>query len=212
MVTITFYDFEMAPSPRRARILLAVKGVPHETVEVDMRKAEQMGEAYRAINPNCTVPALKLEDGNVLTDNAGITAWAEATHPQPPVLGTDAMSKADIASWNTRVETELGYGVASALRNANPAMKDRALPGPHNYAQIPELAERGMAQIGHFYDMLEAHLEGKDYIAGGQLSVADITAFVFLDFAKVVRSQPSEKHANIARWRNALRARAEFQI
>ena len=84
------------------RIVLAEKQVPHESVEVDMMKNEQMGEAYRAINPNCTIPALKLEDGSVLTDTAGIAAWLEDVYPDPPLLGTTALEKADIASWNAQ--------------------------------------------------------------------------------------------------------------
>ena len=54
---ITFYDCSTAPSPRRARILLAEKGVPHETIQVDLKTGEQLGEAYRRINPLSTVPA-----------------------------------------------------------------------------------------------------------------------------------------------------------
>ena len=75
---ITLYDCATAPSPRRARILLAEKGVQHATVNIDLGKGEQLGEAYRAINPGCTVPALRLEDGSLLTDNAAIAAYAEA--------------------------------------------------------------------------------------------------------------------------------------
>ena len=59
---ITLYDCATAPSPRRARILLAEKGVAHDTVQVDLRSGEQLGEAYRRINPQCTVPALRTED------------------------------------------------------------------------------------------------------------------------------------------------------
>lgn len=208
---LTFYDCLTAPSPRRARILLALKNVPHEVVEIDLRSGEQMGEAYRAINPACTVPALKLDDGTVLTDNAAIAAWLEATYPEPALLGETALEKAEIASWNTRVEMELGWGVASALRNSTPMMKGRALPGPHDYEQIPALAERGIQMIGHFFDTLEAHLEGRDFIAGGRLSVADVTCFVFLDFAKIVKLQPGEERPNIARWRDGLREAAAFQ-
>ena len=64
---ITLYDCSTAPSPRRARILLAEKGVTHETVQIDLRSMQQLGDAFRAINPHCTVPALRLEDGLVLT-------------------------------------------------------------------------------------------------------------------------------------------------
>ena len=75
---ITLYDCATAPSPRRARIFLAEKGVAHETVPIDLRAGEQLGDAFRAINPECTVPALRVEDGTVLTNNAAIAAYLEA--------------------------------------------------------------------------------------------------------------------------------------
>ncbi len=209
---LTFYDCKTAPSPRRARIILALKQVEHETVEIDLRNGEQMGEAFRAINPGMTVPVLKLEDRTTLTDNASIAAWLEATYPEPPLFGTTPLEKAEIASWAWRVEMELGMAVASALRNSTPAMKGRALPGPHNYEQIPALAERGMQQIDHFFAMFDARMEGRSFIATDKLSVADVTCFVFMDFAKVVRKQPGEEFGNIARWRNALRQMAAFQL
>ena len=67
---ITLYDCATAPSPRRARILLAEKGIVHETVPIDLRSGEQLSDAYRKINPQCTVPALRTEAGLLLTDNA----------------------------------------------------------------------------------------------------------------------------------------------
>ena len=70
-MTITFYDYTPAPSPRRARILLAEKGITMENVQIDMGKAEQLTEEYKEINPGCTIPALKLEDGTILTENTG---------------------------------------------------------------------------------------------------------------------------------------------
>ena len=56
-MAITFYDYPMAPSPRRARILLSEKNVPYQTVEIDLRTEQQLTDEYKAINPGCTVPA-----------------------------------------------------------------------------------------------------------------------------------------------------------
>jgi glutathione S-transferase len=204
---ITLYDFTMAPSPRRARIVLAEKGIPHEKIPVDLAKGEQMGDAYRAINPLCTVPALKLEDGHILTDNAGIAAWAEAAYPNPPLLGTSPIEKAEIASWNARIEFEALYAIADALRNTAPSMKDRALTGPVNYSQIPALAERGAARITAFMDMFNAHLAGRGFVVAGRFTVADITAVVAIDFARVIKIKPQEHHGDLLRWRMALAAR-----
>ncbi len=203
-MTITLYDFTMAPSPRRARIFLAEKGVAYEKVQIDLASGEQLGEAYRAVNPTCTVPALKLEDGTVLTENAAIAAYLEATIPEPPLLGATPLEKAMVAGWNARIEAEGLMAVAEALRNSAPAMKDRALTGAANWAQIPELAERGLQRIDHFFSMLKERREGRDFIAVDGFSVADITAVVAVDFARVVRKKPEAAHENILRWRAAL--------
>ena len=207
-----FYDCATAPSPRRARILLAEKGVPHETVQIDLRSGEQLSEAYRAINPQCTVPALRTDEGTVLTDNAAITAYLEACYPQPPLLGITAVDKAEIASWHWRVEFEGLVAIAEALRNSAPAMANRALPGPVDYPQIPDLAARGLLRVQHFFDMLNIHLAGRDFIAAGQLSVADITAVVAVDFARVVRIKPGEQHVHLRRWRDAMALRPAFSL
>jgi len=204
---ITLYDCATAPSPRRARILLAEKGVTHETVQVDLRAGEQLGEAYRRINPQCTVPALRTEEGVVLTDNAAIAAYLEARYPEPPLLGMTPLEKAEIASWQWRVVFEGLMAVAEALRNRSPALAGRALPGPVNYEQIPQLAERGLARVRQFLLDLDTRLAGRDFIATDRLSIADITAVVAVDFARIVKVQPDERHPHLLRWRSAMAQR-----
>jgi glutathione S-transferase len=204
---ITLYDCATAPSPRRARILLAEKGVPHETVQVDLRGGEQLAEAFRRINPHCTVPALVTDEGPVLTDNAAIAAYIEARFPQPPLLGRTPLDKADIAGWQSRIEFDGLLAIAEAFRNSSPAMANRALTGPVDYAQIPELAERGLARVQRFFATLDAHLAGRDFIAAGQFSIADITAVVAVDFARVVKVRPGDEHPHLLRWREAMQAR-----
>ena len=204
---ITLYDCATAPSPRRARIFLAEKGVPHETVQVDLRSGEQLGAAYRALNPQCTVPALRTEDGLVLADNAAITAYLEARYPTPALLGETPAEKAEIASWNWHVEFDGLLAVAEALRNSAPAMADRALPGPENYAQIPELAQRGLRRLQHFFRDLDAHLAGRAFIAAERFSVADITAVVAVDFARIVKVRAGAEHPHLLRWRAAMAER-----
>ncbi len=209
---ITLYDCATAPSPRRARILLAEKGVAHETIEVDLRNREQLGDAYRAVNPQCTVPALRTDDGLLLADNAAITAWMEARFPEPPLLGSTPREKADIASWNWRVEFEGLMAIAEAMRNSAPAMADRALSGPVNYAQIPELAQRGLARVKQFFVMLNDRLAGRDFIAADRFSIADITAVVAIDFARVVKVKPDEQHPHLQRWRAAMAQRPPMSL
>lgn len=209
---LKLYDCSTAPSPRRARMFLAEKGIAHETLEIDLRKGEQMSESYRKINPNCTVPALVTEDGDVLTENAEIAAFLEAAFPEIPLMGTTPIEKAAIAKWNWKCENEGLAAIAEALRNASPAMKDRALPGPHNVAQIPELAARGMKRIGWFFDTLNAQLEGQEFVAGNTYSVADITATIFVDFARWVKAFPGEEHTALLAWHERMKTRPSYSL
>ena len=181
-------------------------------MQVDLRSGEQLGEAYRRINPQCTVPALRTEDGLLLADNAAITAYVEARYPQPALLGETPAEKAEIASWNWRMEFEGLLAIAEALRNSAPAMANRALPGAVDYPQIPALAERGLLRVGQFFAMLNERLAGRDFIATDRFSVADITAVVAVDFARVVKHKPGEQHPHLLRWRAAMAGRPSMAL
>ena len=213
MDPITLYDCATAPSPRRARILLAEKGVAHATVAVDLRAGEQFGDAFRAVNPLCTVPALRLEDGTVLADNAAIAAYADARWPAPPLLGTTPLERAAVASWQWRCEFEGLLAVAEALRNGSPALAGRALPGPVGYAQIPELAQRGRERAARFLDALQEQLARVAHVAGDGFSVADITAVVVVDFARAVKLHPDPaRHPDLLAWRARMALRPSMAL
>lgn len=209
---ITLYDCATAPSPRRARILLAEKGVAHQTVQVDLRSGEQFGEAYRGVNPQCTVPALRTDQGSILTDNAAIAAWVEARFPDPPLMGVSPEEKAEIASWNWRIEFDGLFAIVEALRNSSPAMANRALPGAVDYPQIPELAARGLARVGQFFVMLDERLAGRDFVATDRFSIADIIAVVTVDFARIVKLKLGEQHPHLIRWRAAMAERPSMSL
>ncbi len=209
---ITLYDCSTAPSPRRARIVLAEKGIAHHTVQVNLAQQEQLGDAFRAINPRCTVPALRLDDGTVLTDNAAIEAWAEGAMPEPPLWGRTPVEKAEIASWHWRVEFEGLLAIAEGFRNGSPAMAGRALSGPDDFEQIPALAERGVQRTRLFLRTLDDRLAGREYIAADQFSIADIVAVVAVDFARIVRVKPGDEHPHLLRWRAAMAQRPSMGL
>jgi glutathione S-transferase len=206
-MTMTFYDFTPAPSPRRARIFMAEKGVTAETIQIDMMKGEQLSEDFRKINPSCTIPALKLEDGTILTENDGIAAYLEAAFPEPPLLGTTPVEKGLVANWQSKVLMEGLSAVAETLRNTSKGMVDRATTGPTNFKQIPELGERGRQRLTIFMETLNQRLKDREFVAIDTFSYADITALVVVDFAKWVKVAPAEEHTDLLRWHAAVSAR-----
>lgn len=201
------YDFPAAPNPRRARIFIAEKMIDVEKITVDLAKGEQFSDAFKRVNPRCTVPVLELDDGTVLADNIAIAVYLEETHPEPPLLGTDSLEKAMVTGWNSRIEYEGLYAVAEYFRNQSEMFKGHAIAGPAAYEQIPELGERGRQRSEAFIKMLDEHLAGREYICTDRYTMADITALVTVDLFDFAKIPIGEDLVNVKRWHTAVGAR-----
>src|SRR3954469_21662916 len=103
---VKYYDCSTAPSPRRVRIFAAEKGISLPTVQVDLRNGEQFSAAFRAINADCTVPALQLDDGTVIADAVAICGYLEELHPDPALIGTTPQERAVVTVLNRQIERD----------------------------------------------------------------------------------------------------------
>ncbi len=209
---LKLYDCSTAPSPRRARMFLAEKGIEWETIEVDLRTAEQLKPHFLTINPRATVPVLVTEAGDTIADNIAIAAYVEALHPTPPLMGTTPLEKARVLEWDFRCTMEGLMAFAEVLRNSSPHMKGRALPGPRNLDQIPELAERGRTRLAWFFEDVEAHLKDNDYLAGDHYSWADISLTILFDTARWIKAQPGDDHPALQAYMARMRERPSYNI
>ena len=202
------YDADWAPSPRRVRVFLAEKDVAIERRRIDLSAGEQLGEAFRAINPRGMVPTLVVPGEEPITESAAICRYIEALHPEPPLMGRTPIEIARTEQWTRMVEAE-GYAAAVyALRNTRPAFADRGVPGPEAAPQIPELAERATIMWAGFVALLDARLaQGREWIAGDRYGFADITALVTIDFARAARLVVPEGCTAIGAWHARASAR-----
>jgi glutathione S-transferase len=187
-----FYDCQTAPSPRRVRMFIAEKGVEIPVVQVDLRSGEQLGEAFRTINPRCTVPVLELDDGTCLTDTLAICHYLESQFPEPNLMGVDGREQALVMNWHEQILTEGFLAGGEALRNFVKGFENRALTGPKSFRQIPELAERGRIRL--------------------ELFMADIGAFVCADFASWVKLPVRDQWPNLRRWLDEISARPSASV
>ncbi|MEZ5573484.1 MAG: glutathione S-transferase family protein [Halioglobus sp.] len=194
------YTYDPAPNPRRLALYLHCKGIELDTQQVDMMAAEQLTDAYRQINPAATVPALVLDDGTTLSEVIGIFTYLEALHPEKPLMGSTAVERALIASWCHKLFTGLMLAIASVLRNRGKSFVNRALPGPLDTPQIPELVERGLLQIRHILPELDKHLASSTWLAGEHFSVADIDLLVAIDFLAWIRETVPEECRHLKAW------------
>lgn len=194
------YTYDPAPNPRRLALFLKAKGIEIDTQQVDLLSQEQLTDAYRAINPACSVPALVLDDGTVLTEVIGQYTYLDAVYPQPPLLGSTPAERAAVISWCHRLFSGLMTAIASALRNRGKAFANRALPGALDTPQIPELVERGLLLIGHILPELDAHLANSTWLAGDNFSVADIDLLVCIDFLGWIKQSVPDECTHLKGW------------
>ena len=189
-------------------MFLAEKELEIPSVQINTREREHYGEAYQAVNPHNVVPALELDNGACIGESVAICRYIEETHPEPPLMGRDAQEKAVVEMWNRRAELEGYLAAADAVRNSMPLFENRGLPGvPEPVPQIPALAERGKLALDRFFDKLDKQLAENQFVAGEAISIADITAFVAIEFAKWDDNDIPDSCANVSRWYAEMSAR-----
>lgn len=195
------YDGGRVPNARRVRVFLAEKGITLPVESVDLGKNEHKTSGFSALNPLQRLPVLQMDDGSILTESIAICRYFEELQPEPPLFGTDMRSRAEVEMWQRRLELELYLPAAFVFRHTHPAMATYEVP------QVKEWGEANRDRIEQFLGVFDAHLEGRSFVVGETLSVADITGYIAIDFFKAGRIPPPEKHANVMRWFAAMTAR-----
>jgi glutathione S-transferase len=177
------FDFALAPNPRRVRMFLAEKSVEIPLVQINTRERAQFDESFVAINPLSMVPVLELDDGTCIAESVAICRYIEELHPEPPA--------------------------SEVVRNALPMFEDRGLSGmPGGVPQIPALVERGKQSLGRFFALLHRQLADNSFVAGEAFTIADITAFVTIEFAKRADVEVPERGTeNVVRWHAEIASR-----
>lgn len=199
------YDGGKAPNPRRVRIYLAEKGLTVPAEPVDMGVFGHKGAEVTALNPLQRLPVLVLDDGTVLTETIAICRYFEELHPEPPLFGTGAKGRALTEMWQRRLELNFFMPIAHAFRHTHPAMKDWEVP------QIAEWGEANRPKALEFLALMNRELSEREFAAGDEFSVADITGLVALDFMKPAKITLPDEFVHVVRWRDALRARPSAQ-
>ena len=188
---------------------MAEKGIEGvEIIQIDLGdNRENVGEEYRSINPSCTVPALVLEDGTLISESVAICRYFEEIQPNPPLMGRDAKEKAVVEMWQRQVELQGYMPAGEAFRNYNKRFAGRALAGNDSYEQIPELVTRSRTRVERFFNLLNDHMESREFIASDVFSIADITAYVMVDFAGWSKMGINEDQTHLKRWYESIKAR-----
>lgn len=194
-----------APNPRRVLMFIAEKGIAGiEVSNVDLNAGAHRTPEFLAKSPLAKVPALELEDGRVLTETRAICTYLEGLHPEPNLMGVDATERAFIEMADRRVELTLMLQIANGIRHTHPGLVALEQPQFQDFGKSQ--AEK-MVDTAAVFDQL---LQQQTWMAGERFTIADITAFCGLEFARgLLKFTPADAglHA-LQAWRDKVNARA----
>lgn len=197
-----FYDAaNPAPNPRRVRIYLAEKGLSVPSEMVSIPAGEHKSEAFRAINPLGQIPALKLDDGSVITESVSICRFFEAMHPTPPMFGTGPQGIAEVDMWTRRIELRLMTPLAAVWMHTHPFTARVVKP------QYTEYGESQKPRVFAAMKEFDRFLEGREWLDGRSYSIADIVLLTTVDFAKFVGVGIPDEFENLFDWQDRASAR-----
>lgn len=198
------YIAPRAPNPRRVQMFMAEKNITDiNLVNVDLNQGEHRGAAFLAKSPQAKVPALELDDGRVLTETRAICTYLEGLYPEPNLMGHDFEDKAFIEMADRRAEWTLLLGAANAIRHTHPGLA--ALEQP----QFPAFGQSQLEKLKTNAKVFDKILQTQTWMAGPRFTVADITAFCTLEFARgLLKFSPAQEglHA-LQAWRDRVNER-----
>lgn len=182
------YIAPRAPNPRRVTMFIAEKGIADiEQVAVDLNASEHRGSAFRARNPISRVPVLELPDGRCLAESRAICSYLEGLYPSPNLMGETFEERAFIEMADRQVELHFFFLAANCIRHTHPGLA---------VLEQPQFADFGRAQGDKLLEaarVLDEQLAGRPWLAGQRFTIADITAFCALEFARgLMKFRPGE--------------------
>ena len=203
------YTAHRAPSPRRVLMFLVEKNITGiEMVSVDLNQGEHRTPGYLDKSPLAKVPALELDDGRVLTETRAICTYLEGVYPEQNLMGVDPEERAFIEMADRRVELYLMGGIANTIRHTHPGLAVLEQP------QFPDFGrsqgEKVMV-LARWFDQL---LQQQEWMAGARFTIADITAFCALEFARgLMKFKPEEAGLMaLQTWRDRVNERPSAAV
>lgn len=197
-----FYDAaNPAPNPRRVRIFLAEKGLKVPMKQLQMAVREHKSPEFLAVNPLGQVPALELDDGDVLTESITICRFFEALNPDPPLFGKGPKGIAEVDMWLRRVELRLNVPLAMVWQHTHPFTARVVVP------QYKDFGESNRAKVVDSLRFIDGALADRPWLAGKDYSIADIVLLCTIDFAAFIDMAPDDDMTHLKDWHARASAR-----
>ena len=183
----------VGPNPKVVRMYMAERGIEVDLQEIDLMAGENRQSDYLKINPGGQLPALELDNGDIIAEIICICEYLDDRDGGSSLIGTTPEERAETRMWARRIDLGILEPLANGFRYAEgePIFKDRMTLIPHAAADLKALAQEKIT-------WLDDLMNGKEFVCGDRFTLADILLFVFLEFGTQVGQPLNEANKNIA--------------
>lgn len=199
------YELAITPSAQRVNIFLAEKAISIPREEVNVREGANLTEAFQAISANGQIPVLELDDGTTICESVAICRYFEALYPEKtPLFGTTPLEQAEIEMWQRIVELKGLFILFQAFRNSSGIYKDRE-------RCVPAWGEEARLRVLEFLPTLEKRTASSPFIGGANFSIADITAYIMINFLARLDHELDDTTPALREWHQRIAQRPAIQ-
>lgn len=196
-----FYN-SLGPNPHVVRMFAAERGITLDKAEVDIMGGENRKGDYLKKNPAGQLPCLELDDGSFLSEITAICEFLDEVSPGESLIGSTPEERAKTRMWTRRVDLNICEPMANGFRFSEglKLFKDRIVTRPEAAEGLKAIAQDRLR-------WLDGQLEGRQFLCGDRLTLADILLFCFLQFGASVGQPLNPDNRNVQAWFDRMKAR-----
>jgi len=169
-------------------------------------KGEARTAEHLARNSLGEVPVLELDDGSFISESIAICRYLESEYPDKPLLGNNPTESAKIEMWNRRMEQQIMDCMARYGLHTIPMFADKI-------EQMPDYAESQKRLFTEKLTWLDKEMDdGRDFVAGDQFSIADITGMAALMICGFTNIKLPKGLKNVQRWASSVQSRPSANV
>ena len=197
----------MGPNPHMVRMYAAELGVDLALEDVDLMGGENRQAAFLAKNPSGQSPALELDDGTVLAEITAICEYLDDITDGKTLIGSTPEERANTHMWTRRVDLNICEPLGNGFRYAEglQIFESRMITIPEAANGLKRIAQAKLTWLD------EQMSDGREFIAGASLSMADILLYSMMVFFAGVGQPLNPENTNVQAWFDRMAARPSAQ-